>query len=390
MQALSTGLNDLFGGMPPTVLAIWGVFVLVMVFGVLAAVLYERRRYAARNKAGAWLFTRFTTLPIAAVTAAAVILPSRAVGGPEALAAFYLLLLIAGPLVYFGLHLFAGYLAGLERKDSLAIALSGLLMALVPVLLAGQSQRWVFDLARAIDGSDGAAGSKFSRGEKKPLLHQVVEQQRFSVLDIGEVWTERWQAPAGVRVERVELEVRGQYVEVDSASSNYLCFNGADVHVFWHGAVAPARWRLHWRGADEVRAYSDWTMGAPAAAAVDFTPEWLGDGFALPVRVPSGMVTYKWMRENGSEDSNSVLGPRLEAGQRAACVQTFRRPVSTAQPQISSLGIRLWRFDTQQMLQALIRRPTAAEGAPAGNPSTNPQTNPPTNPPTNPAGSEQK
>lgn len=371
MQALSISLNDLFGGMPPTVLAIWSVFALVMVFAVLAGVLYERRHYAARNKAGAWLFTRLSTLPIAVVTVAAVFLPSRAVSGPEALAAFYLLMFTAAPLVYFSLHLLAGYMAGLVRQDSLAIALSGLLMVLGPVLLAGQAQRWVFVLAREIDGG-GAAGSKFSPGEKKPPPHRVVEQQRFSLPEVGEIWTERWQAPAGVRVERVELDARGQYVEVDSASSNYLCFDGDDVHVFWHGAAPPAQWRMHWRGADEVRAYSDWTMGAPAAAAVEFTPEWLDDGFTLPVRVPSGMVTYRWMRENGSEDGNSVLVPRQGAGQRAACVQAFRRPVSAAQPQISGLSIRLWRFDTQQMLYATLRRPTVAAGTPATNPTTNP------------------
>ena len=71
----------------------------------------------------------------------------------------------------------------------------------------------------------------------------------------------------GVRIERIELNVRGQYVEVDNASSNYLCMNGEDVHVFWHGAVAPANWRVHWREASGQRAYSDWTMTPPAATA---------------------------------------------------------------------------------------------------------------------------
>ena len=296
MEALSAGLNAIFGSMPPTILAIWSVFALLMVIAVLVAVLYERRRYAAQNKAGAWLFVRLATLPIAAAGAAAVVIPARAIGGPEALAAFYLLAFTAGPLVYFGLHWLAGIVAGLARKDALAIGLSGLLMVLVPVLLANRVQPWVFDLARAMDGTGAAPGSNFSPGVKRPPLHQVVEQQRFTLPEIGEVWTERWQAPAGVRVERVELDVRGQYVEVDSASSNYLCRSGEDVHVFWHGAVAPAHWRVHWRDADGQRAYSDWTMTPPAAAAVAFTPEWLPDGFALPVRVPSSMVTYTWMR----------------------------------------------------------------------------------------------
>ncbi|MBK8134169.1 MAG: hypothetical protein IPN63_07190 [Gammaproteobacteria bacterium] len=360
METLSASLDAMVGSMPPTIRTIWSVFALLMVIAVLIAVLYERRRYAARNKAGAWLFVRLATLPITAAGAAAVVVPARAVGGLEALAAFYLLAVTAGPLVYFGLHWFAGFLAGLARKDALAIGLTGLLMVLMPVLLASQAQRWVFELARAIDGTGTAIGSNLAPGKKRAPLHQVVEQQRFTLPEIGEVWTERGHAPAGVRVERVELEVRGQYVEVSSASSNYLCKSGEDVHVFWHGAVAPAHWRVHWRDANDQRAYSDWTMTPPAAAAVAFTPEWLPDGFALPVRVPSSMITYAWMRENGREDSRGALDQRPGVSTSSVCVQTLRRPVTAEQPQISGMGVRLWRFDTQQMLYALFRRPVAA------------------------------
>lgn len=370
MEALNAGFDALFGRMPPTVVAIWSVFALLMVMAVLVAVFYERRRYAAQYKAGAWLFVRLASLPIAAACAAAVVILARAIGGPEALAAFYLLAFTAAPLVYFGLHWFAGLVAGLARKDALAIGFSGLLMLLLPALLASQAQRWVFDLARAIDGTGAASGSNFSPGTKKPRLHQVVEQQRFTLPEMGEVWTERWQAPAGVHIERIELHVRGQYVEVDNASSNYLCKSNEDVHVFWHGAVAPANWRVHWRDANDQRAYSDWTMTPPVAAAVAFTPEWLSDGFALPVRVPGSMVTYTWMRENGREDSRGALDPHSGASTSSPCVQTLRRPVSFEQPQISGMGLRLWRFDTQQMLYVVFRRPDTAFTASADTPAS--------------------
>lgn len=52
MEALSASLNAMFGSMPPTIRTIWSVFALLMVIAVLVAVLYERRRYAAHNKAG--------------------------------------------------------------------------------------------------------------------------------------------------------------------------------------------------------------------------------------------------------------------------------------------------------------------------------------------------
>ncbi|MBK6508592.1 MAG: hypothetical protein IPG06_03485 [Haliea sp.] len=134
--------------MPPTVIVICSVFALLMLTAVLVAAVYERRRYAAQKKASAWLFVRVATLPIAAVVAAVVVISARAVGGPEALAALYLLAFTAGPLLYFGLHWLAGFVAGLARKDALAMALSGLLMILVPMLLASMAQQWVFVLAR--------------------------------------------------------------------------------------------------------------------------------------------------------------------------------------------------------------------------------------------------
>ena len=346
--------------MPPTVIVIWSVFALLMLTAVLVAAVYERRRYAAQKKASAWLFVRVATLPIAAVVAAVVVISARAVGGPEALAALYLLAFTAGPLLYFGLHWLAGFVAGLARKDALAMALSGLLMILVPMLLASMAQQWVFVLARAVDGTGAAPGANFVPGVERPPRHEVVEQQRFTLPEVGEVWTERWQAPAGVRVERIELNVRGLYVEVDNASSNYVCMSGDDVYVVWHGAVAPARWRVHWRDVDGQRAYSEWTMTPPAAAAVAFMPEWLPDGVSLPVRVPSSMVSYSWIQEGGREDGRGALDERAGAGTRSACVQSLRRSVTAAQPQISGVAVRLWRFDAQQMLYAMFRRPTAA------------------------------
>ena len=49
MEALNASLNAIFGSMPPTVMAIWSVFALLMVIAVLVAVFYERRRYAAQD-----------------------------------------------------------------------------------------------------------------------------------------------------------------------------------------------------------------------------------------------------------------------------------------------------------------------------------------------------
>lgn len=357
MEILSTSLGMMIRGMPPTLKMIWGVFALLAMAAVLIAVRHERRRFVARNKAGAWLFVRLASVPIALAGAATVLIPAHAIGGPEALAYFYVLAITAGPLVYFGLHALAGRLVGLARKDALSIALSGIVMILAPVLLSNLLQPWAFVLARAVDGNAASFGSGFSPGPERPPVHQVLDQRRFVLPEIGEVWTERWQAPAGVHIERVELEVNGQYVAVDGASSNYLCKVGEEVHVFWHGAVAAAHWRVHWRGLDQQLVHSKWTMTPPATAAIDFAPEWLADGLVLPVNVPSSMLTYRWLRQDGREDSGSALDDRNGSGETAPCVIALRRPVTAEQVQIVGMSIRLWRFDTQQMLYSTYLRP---------------------------------
>ena len=63
---------------------------------------WERRRFQALGKGAAWLPMRVASVPIAALTAALVVLPARAVPGMEALAVFYGLLLVVAPLLWFG------------------------------------------------------------------------------------------------------------------------------------------------------------------------------------------------------------------------------------------------------------------------------------------------
>ena len=79
------------------VLAIWvglGLATLIVIGMVIRA---ERRSFVARGQGRAWVVLRLASLPIALLTAAIVLLPSLAIGGPEALAVFYGLLLVAAP-----------------------------------------------------------------------------------------------------------------------------------------------------------------------------------------------------------------------------------------------------------------------------------------------------
>ncbi len=79
----------------PEVLPYWVALAVVALMAIVFVLYAERRGFALRGKSGAWLGLRLASLPIVAVTAAAVVFPARAVGGPEALAAFYLLLVTA-------------------------------------------------------------------------------------------------------------------------------------------------------------------------------------------------------------------------------------------------------------------------------------------------------
>ena len=78
---------------------IWGVLALGALLIIGLALRAERHRFASRGKAGAWLWVRLASLPIAPLAAGAVILLARSVSGPEALAAFYLLMFTLGPLI---------------------------------------------------------------------------------------------------------------------------------------------------------------------------------------------------------------------------------------------------------------------------------------------------
>jgi hypothetical protein len=207
---------------------IWSVLALAALLLVGLALRAERRRFAARGKAGAWLGVRLASLPIGLAAAAAVWLPARAVGGPEALAAFYLLMFSLGPLVYFGLHWLAGRMAApaLSAGESAAIGGSGLLLVILPALLASMASPWVHQLGL------GAQQAQRSLAAETPLAHRILDRRRFILPDIGEVLTEHWQAPPGVKVERIEWELGGQYLQTGDSTGSILCRDGEDFHVF--------------------------------------------------------------------------------------------------------------------------------------------------------------
>jgi hypothetical protein len=333
--------------------AIWSVLALVALLAVFLALRAERRRFAVRGKAGAWLWVRLSSLPIAALAVGAVILPARAVGGPEALAAVYLLAFSLGPVVYFGLHWLAGRVASpvLSAGESASIGGSGLLMVILPALLASMASPWVYQL-----GLDAQQVQR-SLAAEAPLAHRIQDRRRFLLPDIGEVLTEHWQAPPGVKVERLEWELKGQYLQIGDSTGSILCRDGEDVHVFRHAAGPAPRWRMYWRDGSDRLHRSDWTTAPPEAVthAVALAPVWTQDGFSLPVRIPHNFVLVERRWPTGKVLQSGALDGQPPPSQSGTCLPPVYRN-RDGESVLTGVSIRIWLPDSRRMgLAAFVR-----------------------------------
>ena len=334
---------------------IWSVLALGALLLVGRVLRAEGRRFAARGKASAWLRVRLASLPIALLAAAAVWLPARAVHGPEALAAFYLLMFSLGPLVYFGLHWLVGRMAtpALTAGEAASIAGSGLLAVILPAYLAGMASPWVQQLGQ------GAQQVQRSLAAEAPLAHRIAERRRLLLPDIGEVLSEHWRAPPGIKVERIEWELGGQYLQTGDSTGSILCRDGEDFHVFRLAADPAPRWRMYWRDAAAGLRRSDWTS-APAEAAnpaVALTPAWTQDGLAFPVRIPRDFVIVERRWASGKMLQSGPLEGQALPGPTDTCLPTSYRnrdPESV----VTGVTIRMWLRGAQRMGLARFSRPS--------------------------------
>ena len=138
---------------PPAALPyVWAVLAAAALIGIWIGIRAEGRWFAARSKGGAWLTLRICTIPIAIATAGLVLIVTRAVSGPEALLAFFAMLLTGAPLFYFGMHWIAArWLKPRLTTGEIAwIGFSGLMIVVGPAALANAAHPWVFMLARSL------------------------------------------------------------------------------------------------------------------------------------------------------------------------------------------------------------------------------------------------
>lgn len=334
---------------------IWGTLGLAALLLIGLALSAERRRFAARGKAGAWLWVRLASLPVALLAAGAVFVLARAVSGPEALAAFYLSMFTLGPLIYFGLLWLAGRMAtpALSAGESASIGGSGLLMVILPALLASMAPPWVYKLEL------GAQQVQRDLAAEHPIPHRIQNRQHFLLPDIGEVLSEHWQAPPGIRVERIEWELGGQYLQTGDSTGSIVCRDGEDFHVFRSAAAPAPRWRMYWRDAADALQRSTWTE-APADAArpaIDLVPAWTADGFSLPVRIPHHLVIVERRKASGQVLRADALEGQAQRSPSDTCLPPAYRN-RDVESVVTGMVIRMWLRSAQRMGLAAYTRPT--------------------------------
>lgn len=129
-----------------TVFALLALATLVLLFR------WERRLYSAKGKGQSWLWVRVSSLPIALVLAAMVVLPAASTRGMEALAMLYLLLLTVGPVFWVGAHWLVGRATTppLDFGESLLIAISPIVALLALSSLAHLLQGPAWKLLRTL------------------------------------------------------------------------------------------------------------------------------------------------------------------------------------------------------------------------------------------------
>lgn len=347
-------LNDVVAAQPPLARALWAVVSLALLVAALIVLRLERRMFVARGKGASWWVVRLASLPALAVVVAAVFGPARAVSGMEGLAVFYLLLLGVAPLLWFGVHLLAGWLASprLSRGESAWIAGSGLMLLLCPPAVFTALQTPVFMISRQFD-----AVARASRPET-PLPHRADAAQRFRLGDAGVLVAQSLIAPPGVQIERVEALQGGLWADTATQMHPWLCRNGEDLHLAWADGSEPPPLRIYWRDT----AGQAWQSGievAPAAVpAQDFVVGWRDDGFDLPVPLSRDRVQPGWLADGRLHyrSLNGVLQPGESA--RDDCVMRgYRRVAAETEGQVAAVLLRIERPAQGGTLTYLLDRP---------------------------------
>lgn len=334
----------------------WGT-VGVAVLAAAGLILFrERRHFAARHKAGSWLSLRLLSLfLLLPVTAGVIIIPSMAISGPEALAYFYLALLVLGPLVWFAGHTLCGRLLrpAFSKGESRFMAASGLFILLLPFGAATLAQGPIFHASR------GLTQSAFQAAPAAALPHAVGPVQRFNLPTVGLIYTQSLIAPAGIEVERIDRKVGENWSDTATSTRDIFCRDGQNLHLMWSAREPTPVLRLYWRqNGQRVQADFSPATAADPAEPREFKVSFRPDGIDPPVPIPRSRTSIAYFVGPDHLYFNS-LNP-LQPGETFAddCIMPgYKRVAWETEGPPQAIALMFFQSADAPYLRAEIKRP---------------------------------
>lgn len=348
---------DTFSRMPAGQRQVWWLAAAGLLALVLGLLWLESRCFKRSGRLAGWLFVRLVSALAAPLVLAVLIVPARSVGGPEALAVFYVALLLVAPPLWFGSHLLAGRWArpALTGGESLALAVSGLAILAIPGSAFFAAEAPLSAAAREI------GRARTLPADNIPLRHTVQPVQRYHLPGVGLIYSQSLLAPADTRLLAVELRQGGLWpVDQGSAHPAY-CTNGNDLHLMWSAKEAPPYLRLHWEKGFAGRQRSEFTPAldfANAPPAAEFTVAFRSDGVYPVAPIPRERA-YLILEQPGLTPYTQMLGSPPEAGEKRStdCVLTgFQRWTPGGDWQVRAIGLS-FQLPSGELLRSLIERP---------------------------------
>lgn len=340
----------------------WGAVGVVTL--VLAGLILfrEQRYFAAHNKASSWLSLRLLSLfLLLPVTTGVIVILSMATSGPEALAYFYLGLLVIGPLVWFAGHALCGSLLrpAFSKGESLFMASSGLLVILLPFSAATLLQGPIFHASR------GLTQKAFQDAPAAALPYTVSPVQRFNLPTVGLIYTQSLIAPAGFELERIDRKVGDNWSDTATSTRNIFCRDQQNLHLMWSAAEPTPLLRLYWH-LDGKRVHADFSPVTSGATdriePLEFKVNFRADGIDPPAPIPRSRASIAYFVGPDRLYFNS-LNP-LQPGENFAndCIMPgYKRVDWKKEGPPQSIALMFFQSANAPYLRAEIKRPANPE-----------------------------
>jgi hypothetical protein len=359
-----TTMNSFLAAQTWLDMLLWGAVGLIVLACVFWLLRGEKRRFDRVGKGRGWIRMRLLALPMLLITAALVVLPARSISGMEALAYFYFALFTLGPLAWFGLHWLAGAMQSprFSRGESFALAFTGLLVLIVPPLLAGMLQGPIFMASHLMQKR------ALANVDQAPLALEVQPVQRFRLGGVGkisgeisgEIFSQTLRAPAGIRIERIDRYIGGHWSDTATSTHDFLCRKDQDLHLAWSVGSQPDPLRIYWRDGEGKQYQAEYRVdgaGLQNLPVRDFVVGWRDDGIDLPVPLMRDVVQLGWGDAPDQLHYRSLS--TLQAGENFVddCVANgYRRAAWQQEGPISGVMLRFRPAPPATAWQAEFRR----------------------------------